>query len=95
MGKFYVLAANNGLSFLGVKFDGDELISRVSITTGNAILGPNDGGAIDVVAMDDFIYAEPKSAAAGAPEPAMFLLLSSGVVGLLWKGRSIRPAQAS
>jgi hypothetical protein len=96
LGKFYVPAANNGLSFLGVKFDGGELISRVSITTGDTVLGPNDGGAVDVVAMDDFIYAEPKSAAAaGAPEPGTLLLLGGGVVGLLWTGRSMRPALPS
>lgn len=91
LGKFYVPPANNGLSFLGVKFDGGELISKVSITTGNTVLGPNDGGTVDVVAMDDFIYAEPKSAAsAGAPEPRTWLLVSSGVVGLLWRRRPSR-----
>lgn len=88
LGKFYVSPANNGLSFLGVKFDGGELISRVSITTGDTILGPNDGGSFDVVAMDDFIYAEPKSSSS-APEPATLLLLGSGVVGLLWRSRSL------
>lgn len=91
LGKFYVPPANNGQSFLGVKFDGGELISRVAITTGNTILGPNDGGSFDVVAMDDFIFAEPKSAAAGAPEPTTLLLVSSGIVGLLWRSRSLRP----
>jgi len=91
LGKFFVPPANNGLSFLGVKFDGGELISRVSITTGDTVLGPNDGGAVDVVAMDDFIYAEPKSAAAaGAPEPGTLLLLGGGLVGLLWTRRSVR-----
>lgn len=88
LGKFYVSPANNGLSFLGVKFDGGELIGRVSITTGDTILGPNDGGSFDVVAMDDFIYAEPKSSSS-APEPATLLLLGSGVVGLLWRSRSL------
>lgn len=88
LGKFYVPPANNSLSFLGVKFDGGEQISRVAITTGNTILGPNDGGSVDVVAMDDFIYAEPQ--ASSAPEPATVLLLGSGVVGLLWRNKSIR-----
>lgn len=86
LGKFYVSPANNGLSFLGVKFDGGEQISRVSITTGNTILGPNDGGAVDVVAMDDFIYAEPQSSS--APEPATLLLLGGGLGGLLWGRRT-------
>jgi hypothetical protein len=50
------------LSFLGVLFDAGESIARVRITTGTAALGPNDDPAngVDVVAMDDFIYAEPQ-----------------------------------
>jgi hypothetical protein len=50
---FFVPTSNNGLSFLGVTFT--DAIGRVRITTGNAPLGPNDGGATDVVALDDFI----------------------------------------
>jgi MYXO-CTERM domain-containing protein len=59
--------ANNGLSFLGVTFDGGERIARVRIRSGNAPLSAdvNDGtfldnfGTVDVVAMDDFFYGEP------------------------------------
>ncbi len=40
------------------------------ITTGNAALGVPDGGVVDVVAMDDFIYKEPTP----VPEPATMLL---------------------
>ncbi len=62
LGKFFAPTANNGLSFLGVQFTDGELISKIQITTGNTVLGPNDGGSVDVVVMDDFIYSEPRAA---------------------------------
>jgi PEP-CTERM motif-containing protein len=65
------------LSFLGVLF-ADEQIRSVLITTGNSPLGPNDGAGIDVVAMDDFLYAEPQA----VPEPATLSLLLLGAGGL-------------
>jgi hypothetical protein len=84
LGKFSVPTANNGLSFLGVQFNGGEQISKVQITTGNAILGPNDGGSIDAVVMDDdFVYSEPQA----VPEPATVLLMGGGLGGLLWGRR--------
>jgi uncharacterized repeat protein (TIGR01451 family) len=52
---------DGSLSFVGVSFD-QAVVSRVRITSGNAALGPNDvtqGGASDIVALDDFIYGEP------------------------------------
>ena len=53
-------AAGNGtLSFVGVSFPYGEIVGRVRIVSGNTALGPADAGAIDVVVMDDFIYAEP------------------------------------
>jgi hypothetical protein len=58
-------AANNGLSFVGVSFNAGERVARVVITSGNAVLaGANNDGAnnVDVVAMDDFIYGEPRAA---------------------------------
>ena len=61
--------ASGGLSFLGGIANAGEQISRVRITTGNSALGPNDGGGVDVVALDDFIYAEP------IPEPSSMALL--------------------
>lgn len=58
-------AANNGLSFIGLSFNAGERIARVEIISGNDILigGNLDGtGGTDLVAMDDFIYGEPRSA---------------------------------
>jgi len=49
---------DGNLSFIGVSFE-DSNISVIRITTGNTAPGPNDGGPVDVVMMDDFIYAEP------------------------------------
>lgn len=53
---------NGGLSFLGVKFNHGEKIVKVRITTGNAALNrANSDRRFDVVAMDDFLYAEPQA----------------------------------
>ncbi len=79
LGRFAVQVANNGLSFLGVRFDGGERITRVRITSGNAALGPNDGGNVDIVAMDDFIFAEVQRA---VPEPSTWLLIGAAAWGL-------------
>lgn len=69
---------DGSLSFLGVVFDAGERIASVQITTGNAALGPNDGGGIDVVAMDDFLYAEPQP----VPEPSTVALFGIGALAL-------------
>ena len=50
---------NGGLSFLGAFFADDE-IAAVRIVSGSTALGPNETKCIDIVAMDDFIYAEPQ-----------------------------------
>jgi len=68
-------SGDNTLSFLGASFD-TRVVSRVRITSGNQALGASSTG--DVVAMDDFIYAEPSA----VPEPATVLLLSLGLIGL-------------
>jgi PEP-CTERM motif len=77
---------DGGLSFAGVIFNAGEQVGRVRITTGNAALGvaDNPGQGVDVVAMDDFIYAEPTA----VPEPATILLSGLGLVGVC--GRAIR-----
>jgi hypothetical protein len=46
------------LSFFGIIFE-DARIARVRITTGSVAPGPDDG-EVDIVMMDDFIYAEPQ-----------------------------------
>jgi PEP-CTERM motif len=76
---------NGSQSFLGVRFDAGELITRARITTGNAALGPadNPAGGTDLVVMDDFIYAEPQA----VPEPTTMALLG---VGLLVAGGARR-----
>lgn len=84
LGSFFVPAFNNGLSFLGATFA--DPIFRVRILSGNTPLGPNDGGPIDVVALDDFIFAEPSA----VPEPASLLLLGSGVAALAARRRRSR-----
>ena len=75
--------ADGSLSFLGVTFT-TEQVARVRIVSGNTALGPNDNPAsgVDVVAMDDFLYAEPQA----VPEPASLTLMGTGalVLGLLW-----------
>ena len=52
---------DGGLSFFGIVFD-EALVTRVRITTGSVALGSDDGGKVDVVAMDDFLYGEPQPA---------------------------------
>jgi len=56
--------ADNGLSFVGISFNAGERISRVVIESGNVALSAanNDGvNDADAVAMDDFIYGEPRA----------------------------------
>jgi hypothetical protein len=49
-------------------------IGRVHVVLGTSALGPNDGGAVDVVAMDDFLYTEPRA----VPGPGGLALLVMG-----------------
>jgi len=72
LGAFAPPAANGGLSFLGVAFTSGERVGRIRITAGNSAAGPNDGGAIDVVVIDDLIYSEPQ------PPEAQIVGLTSG-----------------
>ena len=84
------ITGNETLSFLGVLF-GDPIVSRVRITSGNAALGVNESGNIDLVVMDDFMFGEPTLAAA-VPEPASWamMLIGFGAIGFSMrrKGRS-------
>ena len=59
-----VVAADKGLSFQGVSFTDGTRIAKVVVTLGNAPLSAanTDGvNGVDVVAMDDFIYGEPRA----------------------------------
>lgn len=89
LGTYYAPTANNGLSFIGVLFD-SAVVSRVRIVNGNSALGPNDGGGIDVVVMDDFLYSEPQTAP--VPEPATMLLFGTGLAGVAARARRRRRA---
>lgn len=56
--------ADNGLSFAGVSFNNGERVASVEIVFGNApVVTPNtdEVGGDDTVAMDDFIYGEPRA----------------------------------
>ena len=79
LGTFFApnLAGSEALSFLGVRFS-TPVVSRVRITSGNAALGPNETGGVDVVAMDDFIYGEPVAASGAVPEPATWAMMIAG-----------------
>lgn len=59
LGKYFVLASPQKLSFLGVYF-GDAVIAKVEVNLGDALLGADDiTDKGDVVVMDDFLYSEP------------------------------------
>lgn len=79
--------ADGSLSFLGVAFT-TERIARVRIVSGNSALGPNDnpGGGVDVVALDDLLFAEPRA----VPEPAGLMLvgLGAGILALMSRLRA-------
>jgi hypothetical protein len=71
LGTFFApaLPGDETFSFLGVSF-ADSQISRVRITLGNSPFGPNETPLLDIVALDDFIYGEPRSVAV-VPIPAV------------------------
>lgn len=78
LGRFAVQAADNGLSFMGVRFNAGERITRARIISGNAVLGSNDRAGVDVVVMDDFLFAEVRA----VPEPSSMLLVSAAMLAL-------------
>jgi hypothetical protein len=85
-----IAGGNQGLSFVGAVAEDGERISRVRLISGlntiasDGILGnPND----DLVAMDDFLFAEPVAA---VPEPPSLVLTSLGLIGVLARVRRHR-----
>ena len=67
LGRFFAPRRSdaNGLSFVGAKFDA-AIVARVKLTLGNGALGTgvndvSDGGTLDLVVVDNFIYGEPKA----------------------------------
>ena len=70
---------NQTFSFLGILLGpGEGLITGVRIVTGTTALGPSESPTVDLVVMDDFLFAEPRA----IPSPAALLLLSAALVGL-------------
>ena len=70
---------DGSLSFLGVMFT-TACLARVRITSGAAVLGPNDvtqtASNPDIVVMDDFIYGEPQP----LPNPRIVVGAGPGTV---------------
>lgn len=52
-------SASGGLSFAGETFTAGERVGRVRITSGTTALAAVEAPGTDMVAMDDFLYAEP------------------------------------
>ena len=93
LGTFFVPSTlgEESFSFLGVSFNAGERVSRVRVTQGNLVLGPNatenpaPGGPLtDVVVVDDFLYAET------VPEPASAALACVGTIAMSLRRRARR-----
>lgn len=59
-------AAASGLSFVGMTFNAGERVARVIIFSGDQALGPGHvdvplNSQADIIAMDDFVYGEPRA----------------------------------
>ena len=78
-------AGNESLSFLGVSFDEGEVVGRVRIISGNAALGPDESGNLDLVVMDDFIYGEPVSTSGLTIAPGSGTLFRTGAFDIVIK----------
>ena len=97
LGTFIVPAgtlSNQSFSFLGVSFNAGEQIGKVRITSGNSPLGAGisegPGSNADLVVMDDFIYAEPKTVPDYGPTA---LLLGLSFVAVVATRRNLVAAQ--
>jgi hypothetical protein len=93
LGRYFAAAFGQGLSFLGVQFSGAD-VARVRVTNGNTAIGATDGGTVDVVVNDDFIYAEPQAAQAVIPEPSTWALVGAGLAAVAASSRRRRAAAA-
>ena len=87
-------SGNQTFSFLGILLaPGEGLITRVRIVTGTTALGPSESAGVDLVVMDDFLYAEPQST---VPLPAALPLFATGLgaLGLIgwWRKRKAQAA---
>ena len=83
-------ATNASFSFLGVIFT-TEQIGRVHVVLGNSALATNanDGvGGVELVAMDDFLFAEPR--AVPAPAGLALLIVGGAALGAIAQLRSRR-----
>ena len=78
------IAGDNTLSFLGLLAGPqDPQIVRVRLITGTEALGPTDGGAVDMVAMDDFLFREPQLIGV----PGALALLAAALPLAAWRTR--------
>ena len=87
--RFVLVDGAGGLSFTGAVANAGEAIARVHITAGAATTITANGvrsGSGDLVAMDDFLFAEP------VPEPASVALFVLGLLGLGAARRRMRAA---
>jgi hypothetical protein len=86
LGQFFVdpFPGDETFSFMGVLFNAGEQVARVRIVSGSQALAPGSTLDNDLVAMDDFIYAEP--IARVVPEPGVLVLLAAGA--LAWRRRA-------
>jgi hypothetical protein len=87
LGRFPVppTAGDGSLSFVGVSFDAGEQIARARTISGAAAitqpaqLDVTQGGAADLVVMDDFIYGEPRALQVPGPDRTAPKLKLTGV----------------
>ena len=66
-----------------MSFNAGEVVGRVRIISGNAALGPDETGAVDVAVMDDFLYAEPVSIAGLTLTPESGRVFRTGAFDLV------------